>query len=65
MNDNFFKLPEDQRMNDQMNDAMNENEEKSYPKWLHVIYQHVVHVDTLRPFDLCNGQVEPNEKQLK
>ena len=48
-----------------MNDVINENEGKSYPKWLHVIYQHVVHVDTLRPFDLCNGQVEPNEKQLK
>ena len=52
-------------MNEEMNDAMNENEEKSYPKWLHVIYLHVVHVDILRPFDLCNGQVEPIEKQLK
>ena len=49
----------------QMNDVINENEGKSYPKWLHVIYQHVVHEDNLRPFDLCNGQVEPNEKQLE
>ena len=52
-------------MNDQMNDVINENEGKSYPEWLHVIYQHVIHEDNQHPFDLCNGQVEPIEKRLE
>ena len=63
VNDNFFKLPKDQRMNEGWNEWS--CEWGSYLKWLHAIYLHVVHEDILRLFDLCNGQVELIEKRLE